>query len=252
MPQPEHISLRILRQRGMPADGVTMLAADLGAVFRSVEVVGPDAALLLLTIRALRQRSGGRLALRDLEWIMHASPARLSAWLNRLAAGGLLVYDRTNGTIDVEFPEIPSGPVSAESSVVSFAIRHELPTHWFIHVLPRIGRRAYLVYLYLLLCDGKSAPSSFELAVLMRALALRTAFQARWCLWRLARAGLVTREGRSLVLHDPPPLTSSERRWLRLRRRMGATPLRWLWVAVAVVLLLAVAAALLVHSGKPA
>src|SRR5258706_2645065 len=98
-PQPEHVSVRILRTRGTPSDGVTTLAADLPAVFRSIAAVGPDAALLLLTIRALRQRSGGRIALRDLEWIMHAAGARVGAWLDRLAGAELLVYDRTNGTI---------------------------------------------------------------------------------------------------------------------------------------------------------
>lgn len=233
----------------MPSDGVTMLAADLGAVIRSVEVVGPDAALFLLAIRALRQRGGGRLALRDLQWIMQASPARLIAWLNRLAAVGLLVYDRTNGTIDVEFPEFPSGPVPTEPSALPFPIRHELPTHWFIHVLPRVGRRAYLIYLYLLTCDGMSMPATFAVSELASATGLPSGLHARWYLWRLAHARLVTREGRGMVVHDPPPLTSSERRWLRLRRRMGTTTIRWLWLAAAVVLLLVVAATLLVQFG---
>jgi hypothetical protein len=249
MPRPERISLRILQKRGMPTDGVTTLAADLGAVFRSLDVVGSDAALLLLTMRALRQRSGGRMALRDLEWIMQASRATVGTWLDRLGANGLLVYDRTNGTIDVEFPESAALSPSTEAAAPFLPIRHELPTHWFIHVLPRIGRRAFLVYLYLLTCDGRSAPSTVEIWVLARETALPSVLHARWSLWRLTRAGLIRREGRGMVVHDPPPLTPSERRWLRLRRRIGAAPLRWLWLAAAVVLLLVVAAAFLILPG---
>lgn len=240
MPQRDRIAIRILRQRGTPQDGVTTLRVDLADFFRAVARVGRDPALLLLTLRALRQRSGGGgVRLHDLRWIMGASPRRLRGWLDQLVAAECLVYDATNGSMDVELPE-PTGPAWTDLQPPHIALRHELPTHWFVLVLPRLGRAAFVAYLYLLSRDGIRAPSTLALAALARDAAFRTQLHARWHLRRLRTSGLIVPDvaTHALVILDPPPLTPAGRRWLR-RRRMGESVPRWMWLALAVVLLVA-------------
>jgi len=226
-----------------------MLRVDLAAFFGMVARMGRDPALLLLTIRALRQRSS-LLRVHDLAWMLGTSPARLRTWLERLSADGALVYDLANGTIEVEVP-VSTPPAWAELQPPHLAIRHELPTHWFIHVLPRIGRTAFVVYLYLLMRDGLRMPSTLSLVALVRAADLRGAIAARWHLWRLRRFGLLRLDtAGALVLRDPPPLTPAARWRLRSLRKYGAG-VRWLG-RVGIVLLLLLAALVLVAHFHPA
>jgi hypothetical protein len=250
MHRPDAIAVRILRQRGAPPDGITTFRTDLAELLRMVGRVGRDPALLLLTVRALRQRSGSSVRLADLAWIMGASPLRIRCWLDRLAAADLVVYDATNGTIDVEVRE--SGLATfAEVQPPHMLLRYELPTHWFIHVLPRIGRPAFAVYLYLLTRDGTQAPATLLLPLLAHAVGLRTVLHARLSLWRLRRFGLIARDpARSgLVVRDPPPLTPAARRRLRFRRRYGyAVITRWVG---RIVVLLALLLAILLLTRKP-
>jgi len=252
MPQLDSIALRILRQRGTPPDGITVLHADLGAFVADIARIGRDPALLLLTIRALRQRSSGRVFMDDLVWILRASRRRIREWLEHLSAAGVLVYDATNGTLDVELPEL-SPPTWTEVHPPQLSIRHDLPTHWFIHVLPRIGRGAFIAYLYLLHRDGTSAPATLEIPMLARETRLRTILHARWALWRLRRAGLVALAAaqETLVVTDPPPLTSAERRALRRRRKFGRWTTWWTWLAVATLALLVVLALVAIHAAHP-
>jgi hypothetical protein len=237
MSQPDRIALRVLQQRGTPPDGVTTVRVDLAAFFESLAEVGRDPALLLLTIRALRQRSGATLRLDDLVWVMGARERRIRAWLDRLAAAGQLVYDVTDGVIEIELPE-PAPPAWTDVQPPHIPLRFELPTHWFIHVLPRLGRATFTTYLYLLRRDGLTAPATLDLASLARDMQLRTTVHARWHLGRLRRHGLVALDAKveTLVVMDPPPLTAAARRWLRHLRTTGLTPRR---LAFAVVLLLA-------------
>ncbi|HEX8254180.1 MAG TPA: helix-turn-helix domain-containing protein [Thermoanaerobaculia bacterium] len=240
MPQRDRVTLRILQQRGTPPDAMTTVRVDLGEFFDHVRRIGRDPALLLLTIRALRQRGGGWLQLSDLAWMLGARPARLRTWLDQLARAGTLVYDGTNGSIDVELPE-PDVLTWTDVHPPLLPVRHELPTYWFLHVLPRVGRTGFVVYLYLLHRDGTSAPATLTLPALAHDAALRTTLQARWHLRRLRRFGLVTADAEhdALVVSNPPPLTPNARRWLR-RRRRGDVSQRWALAAVGVVTVLLV------------
>jgi hypothetical protein len=251
MQQPDSVSIRILCARGTPPDGMMTLRVDLAEFFRLIADVGRDAALLLLTIRALRQRSGGGIRIHDLAWVTGASTARIRLWLDQLVAAGSLVYDATNGTVDVELPE-PATPTWADIHPPAIPLRYELPTHWFIHVLPRLGRGTFVAYLYLLRRDGMSAPATLEIASLAREARLGTSLHARWHLRRLRRHGLIRpdKATESLVVVDPPPLTRGARRWLR-RRRMAGTAQRWMWFALAALVALAIIAVLLVARTRP-
>jgi hypothetical protein len=250
MQQPDSVSIRILRAHGTPPDGMMMLHVDLGEFFRMIARVGRDPALLLLTIRALRQRSGGGVRMHDLGWILGASPARIRSWLDRLVATGSLVYDATNGTVDVELPE--AAPTWRDIHPPAIPLRYELPTHWFIHALPRLGRASFVAYLYLLRRDGMSAPATLEIGSLAREARLGTALHARWHLRRLRRHGLIRpdRATESLLVVDPPPLTPAARRWLR-RRRMAGTAQRWMWLALAALIAVVGGAVLLVLRTRP-
>jgi hypothetical protein len=234
MPQRDRVTIRILQQHATPPDGMTTVRADLGEFFDHVRRIGRDPALLLLTIRALRQRGGGRLQLSDLTWMLGARPARLRTWLDQLARAGTLVYDGTNGSIDVELPE-PDVLTWTDVHPPLLPVRHELPTYWFLHVLPRVGRTGFIVYLYLLHRDGTTAPAALTFSALQRDAALLTVVHARWQLRRLRRFGLLTVDAEHdvLVVSDPPPLTPNARRWLR-RRRRGDVSWRWAWAAVVV------------------
>lgn len=239
MPQRDPISVRILQQRGTPSDGVTTVRVDLAAFFNAVPQVGRDPALLLLTIRALRQRAGATLQLDDLVWVMGAGPRRIRAWLDRLAAAGQLVYDVTDGATEIELPE-PLPPTWTDVQPPHIPLQFELPTHWFIHVLPRLGRTTFTAYLYLLRRDGLTAPATMSVGSLAQDAGLGTTFHARWHLWRLRRYGLVAldRKAETLVVMDPPPLTPAARRWLRQLRTTGLTPQRLVLAGVLVALAL--------------
>lgn len=252
MSQRDRTLLRVLQQRGTPPDGVTTVQADLAAFVDSIAEVGRDPALLLLTIRALRQRSGVALRLDDLVWVIGARKRRIRAWLDRLAAEGKLVYDVTDGVIEIELPE-PPPPTWTDVQPPHIPLRFELPTHWFIHVLPRLGRATFITYLYLLRRDGLTAPATMELASLARDTRLRTTLHARWHLWRLRRHGLVAldRTSETLVVMDPPPLTPNARRWLRHLRTTGLTQRR-LVLAVVLILATVIAAVVLVRTGSGA
>lgn len=240
MSQPEHVSVRILQQRATPAEGVTTVHVDLAAFFETVASVGRDPALLLLTIRALRQRGGQRMPFDDLAWIMRARANHVRAWLDRLAAARQLVYDTSGGTVDIELLE-PTPPSWTDLHPPHIPLRYELPTHWFIHVLPRLGRATFVAYLYLLRRDGLSAPATLVHASLATEAAVGTTLHARRHLRRLRRFGLVVPDASgALVVLDPPPLTPAARRWLRRRRLTGWTLHRLLLALMVVAVIVAV------------
>lgn len=224
--------------------------------FVTVRRVGPNPGLLLLTLRALRQRSGSEtLRLSDLTWILLASGGEILGWLDRLSQARLVVYDLRDrdDPLVIEIVSEPPDPGSwpVDGSAVPMP-PHALPTHWFVQVLPRVGRTSFLVYLYLLGREGAPRePASATVGRIASAVGLRREYMVYLHLGRLQRYGLLrrTRSGRGLIILDPPPLT----RWGRLRLqllRWGFLPLPWrriFLVSLALALALVLLAYLVTH-----
>jgi hypothetical protein len=251
MPTPpnEHPRLWFLGPRAEPPEGITVVRVHLPAFFVIVRRVGRDSGLLLLTLRALRQRASVEtLRLSDLAWMLWTTRGQVLGWLDRLSQARLVVYE-TRADLDpvvVEFVRDPPDPSTwpVDGTIVP-GPPQELPTHWFVQVLPRVGRTSFLVYLYLLSREGApQAPSGVVVERVAAALKLRGPLTVHYHLGRLQRFGLArrTRSGRSLIVLDPPPLT----RWGRFRLqllRWGFLPLPWRKILLASLL---VALALLI------
>lgn len=222
-----------------PPEGLLLMKTDLAAFFRLIETVGRDEALLLLVIRALRVRDGLLdVYVNDLAWMMRTRNRTVLAWLDRLVAHRLVVYTvktlpivtRTIDRVQVEIAErVPSAP---------FVAMADLPTHWFVHVLPIVGRTTFAVYLYALSRETHDGVLLVE--DLVTVIGLRGRLHAHLHLRRLRRHGLLLRDevGNDIVA-DPPPPT----RLRRLQMRFLALPflrrsLAHLVVLVVVLLLL--------------
>lgn len=250
--------IHIVTPRALLGEGISVLPTDLGAFFVLVGRVGRDPGLLLLTLRALRQRAlFASLKLGDLGWILRARPRRISRWLDRLSDEGILVYQLGGGydfdallvEIVADTPDPAAWPIEGD---VFPSTGHELPTHWFVQVLPRIGRVSFLAYLWLL---GREARGVGNTAVLPERLALDLKLlgpaHARFHLGRLQRHGLLKAHpsGRGLVLLDPLPLTYAQRLGLKLRelRLLPATGSGLVALVLAVLAPLLLALYLLTH-----
>lgn len=237
-PRDDPPRLWFLTARPEAPDGVATVNVHLPTFFLTLRRAGPDPGLLLLTLRALRLRASLEpLRLSDLTWVLLATRGEVLGWLERLSRARLVVYDR-RGADDALVVEVVSAPPSpADWPVDGAAVPappHELPTHWFVQVLPRLGRRSFLIYLYLLSREG--APQE-RTRVLVRqvaeAVGLRWVLAVHYHLGRLQRHGLVrrTRSGRGLIVLDPPPLTHWGRVRLQLLR-WGFLPLPWRRIVV--------------------
>lgn len=246
-PRPDHAlqdntRLRFVTPRPEPPEGVSTVRADLSAFFVVVERVGRNEALLLLLTKALRQRTG-LLALRvnDLAWMLRVSNRRVIHWLDRLVASGHVVYHVEDlWGIDTVLVEIVAGGIAPHH--YERTVHQELPTHWFVQVLPLIGRTTFTVYLYLLWCEPHRPDT--HVAHLVETVKLLGHRHARWHLRRLERRSLLMRlaEHGGLVVVDPKPPTRVE----RLRLRFLAIPhLRRSLVHVAVLAASVVALVLL-------
>lgn len=229
----------ILHSRRSAPEGVTHLPVSLPAFFIIVRRVGRDPGLLLLTLRALHLRSEhAPTRVADLSWMLGATHRRIGRWLDRLSEAGLLVYDLSSGHgADVIVLEIVAEESTAtESATVPIGTaRHDLPTHWFLHVLPRLGRTSFLVYLYLLAQEAsRSTRAALVVERLIDDLALRGHLHARLHLRRLARHGLLVGlpGGRGLLLRDPPPLSKAARLALKLRQFGGLPRSLTGWIAL--------------------
>ncbi len=201
-----------LGPRAAPTEALSTVPVDLQHLFSLIPVVGRNAAVLYLTIRALRQRAGvTSFKIADLVWILRARPWRIRLWMQRLARAELVVYHLANGWFaDVLIVEVaPRPPMGRE---------HDVPTHWFVHVLPRLQRTRFLVYLVLRSAEWGGPRADLKerrVALLLRVSVLR----ARFHLWRLHHAGLVVRN-RSTgehVVRDPAPLSLPQQAAIRLR-----------------------------------
>lgn len=207
-------ALTISRLRSERPLGLPALLVDLGSFIATAREVGTDAALLLLTVRALTLRRTGAVPVRELRWVLGVNGRAIRRWLDALEHAGLAVWHDDRGMLRLDV-------ASTETERTLFApddapgVVHRVPTIWFVRTLPLVGRRAFLVYLYLRSREraaGFTAP--LTLGMVARACGLRSARQAAWALGRLRRAGLVAvadGHGRFLI-SDPPPL----RRWERL------------------------------------
>jgi hypothetical protein len=223
MPDTTRIPLFVLTPRPEPPPGVTHVSVDLTAFFAVLARVGNDPALLLLTIRALRVRMSMLLAIHELAWILRARPRQVMRWLERLSAARLVVYDLSSpfgrDAFLIEILEEPTLPDPPREAFAAAELRreHALPTHWFLHVLPRIGRTTFLVYLYLLRAE-QSAYAVVHPSRLAGDLRLRSERHGLRHVRRLRRHGLVRRGGvrHGLTIVDPPPPTRMQRLLLRL------------------------------------
>ncbi len=219
-PRPDHAlqdntRLRFVTPRPEPPEGVSTVRADLSAFFIVVDRVGRNEALLLLLTKALRQRTG-LLALRvnDLAWMLRVSNRRVIRWLDRLVRSGHVVYHVEDlWGVDTVLVEIVAGGV--EPHHYERTVQQELPTHWFVQVLPLIGRTTFTVYLYLLWCEPHRPETHID--HLSEMVKLFGRFHARFHLRKLERRGLLTPhpEHGGLIVVDPKPPTRAQR--LRLR-----------------------------------
>jgi hypothetical protein len=227
--------LRFLTPHAEPPEGLSMVAVDLTAFFAIVERIGRDEALLLLVVRALRQRTG-LLALKvhDLAWMLRVSNRRVILWLDRLTRERLVVYHVEDfWGVDTVIVEIAEQREDAHSFAPR--VRVDLPSHWFVQVLPLIGRTTFTVYLFFHLSEHGNAEIALDHLVAM--VRLRGRWHARLHVARLRRAALLKRDPRdrlTLVLSDPSPPT----RLARIRLRFRAVPLlRWWFGQIGVLLL---------------
>jgi len=213
----EETDLIFRHPRGEPPEGLVIVKADLTVFFGLVQSVGRNEALLLLLVKALRTRYGPfRLRVYDLAWRMRVGHHRVIRWLDRLVAARLIVYTLQDllerDTVEVEI-------VSAKATALFDRSQHrELPTHWFEHVLPLLGRTTFTAFLYLLASEERGG---LHIDLLVSAARLRHRREARWHLRRLRAHGMLAEDGErsGWVVHDPPPLTQFQQLRLRFLRQ---------------------------------
>jgi hypothetical protein len=228
----EETDLIFRRPRSEPPEGIVVVRVDLKALFSLAKRVGADEALLLLVIKALRTRYGPfRLRMYDLAWRMRVGNRRVNRWLDRLVKHGLIVYTIQDlfekDTVEVEI-------VSTKGAAMfDYRTRHEIPTHWVEHALPLLGRRTFLVLLFLLSAEEVAA---FQIDHLVDAARLRGRWHAAIHLRRLRRYGILTSgvDGGALTVADPPAPSRVQQLRLRFRKQpcLGTALLHIAWLLV--------------------
>lgn len=256
MPDETRLRIRIVKPEAAPLEGVQTVPTDLRRFFVVVRRVGRDSGLLLLTIRALRQRAPhGQPAFEDLLWTLGASPRAVRRWLETLSQAGLLVYDTTAPTdiLVLELADLGPEPVFSERGADDITLHHDLPTHYFLHVLPRVGRLSFVYYLYLLAQErAPTTEAGLALDHAAATLGLKNEKHAARELRRLERHKLVaTHPTGVLLLRDPPPLAPFARMLLRLRARGLPPHLKSLMRLLLVAALLLAALVYLLFLARP-
>lgn len=237
-PPDQHGSSRLafLGPAREPEAGLATIRVDLAAFFDELAALGPEASVLLLTLRALRLREpGGVVAIDDLAWMLVAEPWAVRGWIERLSRARRLVYEAQGPrALLVELvataPDLTHRPLAGKVGPP-----RELPTYLFTQVLPRARVPAFLVYLALLAEEDSAQPfPRVTEEVLRRRVGATSLRRVRFALWRLTRMGLLrrSRSGQRLLVLDPPPLTAWNRRYLQLLR-WGYRPLPWRRIVVA-------------------
>lgn len=231
--------IRIARPAQEGPLGPAALAVDLGGFFATAREVGFDPALLLLTLRALMLRSPLGVPVRDLQWTLGAERREVFRWLGFLEDAGLATWQARGNSVTVEVDATEAertlfGP-DDEPGVI-----HRVPARWFLRTLPFVGRKAFLVYLYLRSrerASGLTAPLTLGTVARASGQSPRAAARA---LRRLRRAGLCADgEGHGrFVLTDPPPLSARERAYLRWLEAGAIPPTRTARVRLALGLVL--------------
>ncbi|MBP7797372.1 MAG: hypothetical protein KA072_01960 [Thermoanaerobaculaceae bacterium] len=214
----ESQSLAVVRSRGEKPLSLSALSVDLGSFLATAREVGTDAGLLLLAVRALTLRQNAPIASKELRWVLGAHLRDIRRWLDALEHSGLVVWHDDGGLLrlDIAATETERTLFSPDDAP---GVIHRVPTFWFVRTLPLVGRRAFLVYLYLRSREraaGLTSPVS--LGMVARACGLRSSGRAARAIRCLRRARLVSTDGgrNRFLLTDPPPLTRAERLWLSL------------------------------------
>lgn len=214
----ESQSLAIVRSHGEKPVGLSALSVDLGSFLATAREVGTDAGLLLLSVRALSLRQNAPIAFKELRWVLGAHRRDIRRWLDALERSGLAVWHDDGGLLrlDIAATETERALFSPDDAP---GVVHRVPTFWFVRTLPLVGRRAFLVYLYLRSRERAAGfTSPVSLGMVARACALRSSGRAARAIRRLRRARLVSVGGgrHRFLLIDPPALTRAERFWLSL------------------------------------
>jgi hypothetical protein len=223
MTRPDHTlqdetRLRFLSQHPAPNEGLATVSVDLAAFFALVRRVGRDEALLLLLIRALRQRSGSFvLKVHDLAWMLRVSERRVIRWLDRLTRARLVVY-HVEDVWGIDSVAVELADASSSEPPFTAHVRHELPSHWFVQVLPLVGRTTFTVYLYF--HGAEQGIPEVYVDHIVSTVRLKGRWHARLHIRRLRRGALLRVDDEDdgvLLLTDPPPPTRSARLRLRFR-----------------------------------
>ncbi len=225
--------LRFLGPRAAPPEGLATVAVDLADFFALVKTIGRDEALLMLVVRALRQRTGLlTVKVHDLAWILRVPNRRVIRWLDRLTRERLVVYHIEDfwgaDTVAVELPE-------REMQAFAPRVHRDLPSSWIVQVLPLVGRTSFTVFLFF--HASEQADDEIHLDRIVEAAQLRGRWHARVHLVRLRRASLLVRDpqdGDVFIVSDPPP----PGRFARLRLRFRSIPYLRFWLVQAILGLL--------------
>jgi hypothetical protein len=208
--------IRIARASTEAPIGLSTLTVDLGTFLATAREIGFDPGLLLLTMRALALRSGGAVPLQEVGWVLGAQTPEILRWLVALEGSGLCVWQAHGATVSLEIASTETertlfGPDDAPG------VLHRIPTHWFVRMLPLVGRRAFLTYLYLRSRErlaGLTAPLTIGMIARSSGQSPREAERSLRVLQRRGLSASAGGHGR-FILTDPPPLSAVERTYLR-------------------------------------
>src|SRR5260370_39504313 len=86
---------------------------------------------------------------------------RVTRWLYRLVYHRLVVYHVEDlWGVDTVIVEIVGGAVVPHS--FERTVHSDLPTHWFVQVLPIVGRTTFTVFLYFLLLEPERSETYLD------------------------------------------------------------------------------------------
>lgn len=224
---PDATRIYFLAPRSAAAEGIVTVPVDFAHLFSLIPRVGRNATVLYVTLRALRQTAGmGSFKVDDLVWMLRARPLRIWWWMHKLSKQRRLA----NGYFtDVLLFQVAARPTMGRE--------HDVPAHWFEHVLPLHSRTRFLVYLYIRSHEWGGDVASISEQQMNRDLRMH-ALHVHWHLWQLHRAGLVVRRHGEHVVRDPAPPSIIEHAEIRLRE---LRVLGWPLFRLALAVLLAVA-----------
>ena len=207
---PDATRIYFLAPRAPAPEGIVTVPVDFAHLFSLIPRVGRNATMLYVTLRALRQTAGpGSFKVDDLVWLLRARPWRIWWWMHTLSKQKLLVYRLANGF----FTDVMLFQVAARPAI---GREHDVPVHWFEHLLPLHSRTRFLVYLYVRSHEWGGDVASVSEQRMICDLRLH-ALRVRWHLWRLHHARLVVRTRGEHVVRDPEPASIIEHSEVRLR-----------------------------------